>query len=119
MAHFDLIDGNAVALEAVKSIRAPVYAEPRLAKGTGTRSAEGQKVPDEEYKRRKETRELNEGLSRYYPLKVNQSAWGCPELLLKGKHGVTTQHHDIHLPVLFLVLEDVEALPKPSTTPSA
>ena len=102
MAHFDLIDGNAAALEVVKSIRVPVYARSQLKKGTGERTAEGKKAPDAEHNRRNETRELNEELSRYYQLGVNQSVWACPELVLKGKHGLITRHHDIRLLVFFL-----------------
>jgi hypothetical protein len=87
MAHFDLIDWNAVALEAVMTARAPVYPEPRLLKGKGRRTAEGDKFPDAEHKRREETRELNQELSRYFQLPGAQAVWGCPELVLKGKHG--------------------------------
>ena len=86
MTHLDLIDWNAVALEVVETIRVPMYPGPRLIRGTGKRSLQGKKAPDAEHKRRKGTRELNEELSQYYQLAENQTAWGCPELLLKGKH---------------------------------
>jgi hypothetical protein len=97
MAHVDLIDWNAAALKVVELIRTPVYAEPRLTRGAGTRTAQGRKAPDADHRRRMETRQLNEELSRYYPLGENQSVWKCPELLLKGKHDVVTRHHDIQL----------------------
>ena len=87
MAHFDLIGRYVVALEALAKIRVPVYAGPRLLKGAGKRTAQGKKGADSEHKRRKGTRELNQELSRYYPLPAKKVAWGCPELLLKGKHG--------------------------------
>jgi len=87
MAHFDLIDWHAVALEAVKTIRVPVYPEPRLIKGISKRTAQVKKGAEAERKRRKGARGGNEELSRYYLLPANQRAWGCPELLLKGKHG--------------------------------
>jgi len=86
MANFDLIDWNAVALEAVATIRVPIYPGPRLLKGKGKRTAEGKKGADDEHKRRKEARELNQELSRYYQLPVNKLAWSCPELVLKGEH---------------------------------
>ena len=88
MAHFDLIDGNSVALEVVESTRIPVYATHRLTKGAGTRTTQGKKAPDAEHRRRMSTRELNEELSRYYQLGVSQSTWDCPGLLTKGKHSV-------------------------------
>ena len=97
MAHFDLIDWNAVALGVVELTRTPVYAEHRLKKGTGTRSAQGKRAPDAECKRRREIRELNEKLSRYYQLGVGRSEWRCPKLLSKGKHGVIASTHDIPL----------------------
>jgi len=86
MVKFDLIDWNAVALEAVAKIRVPVYPGPRLLKGKGKRTAEGKKGADDEHKRRKGERELNQELSRYYQLPVKKVAWSCPALLLKGKH---------------------------------
>ena len=86
MARLDLIDWNAVALEVVKTIQVRVYAEPRLAKGAGTRTAEGRRAPDAEYRRRKGTRELNEELSQYYQLAANKRVWKCPKLLSMGKH---------------------------------
>ena len=64
----------------------PVYDTPRLTKGIGKRTAKGKSAPDAEYKRRKGTRALNEELSKYYALETNQAAWGCPDLLSKGKH---------------------------------
>ena len=72
MTHFDLIDWIAVALEVVATIRVREYAEPRLFEGRGKRTAEGKKAPDAEHRRRKGTRQLNEELSRYYQLGVNQ-----------------------------------------------
>jgi len=90
MAHFDLIDGNSVALEVVGSTRIPVYAAPRLKKGDGTRTTQGKRAPDAEHRRRMSTRQLNEELSRYYQLGVSQSTWDCPGLLTKGKHSVIT-----------------------------
>jgi len=87
MAHFDLIDWHAVALEAVETIRVPVYPKPRLIKGISKRTAQVKKGAEAERKRRKGARGANEELSRYYLLPANQRAWGCPELLLKGKHG--------------------------------
>jgi hypothetical protein len=63
-----------------------VYPEPRLLKGGCKRTAEGTKAADER-RRRKGTRGLNQELSRYYLLAEGQETWGCPELLLKGKHG--------------------------------
>ena len=90
MAYVDLIDGNAAALEVVKIIRIPVYAAPRLARGVGTRATPGKRASDTEHRRRKGIRRLNEELSQYYQLGVNQPAWGCPALLLKGKHSVIT-----------------------------
>lgn len=86
MVHFDLIEWDAVALEAVKTNRLPVYAGPRLIKGTGKRTAEGKTAPDLEYEKRKGTRDSNEELSRYYELAPKQAAWGCPALLSRGKH---------------------------------
>ena len=62
-----------------------MYTEHRLLKGKGTRTKEGSKGPDSEHKRRTGVRELNEELSKYYQLPGRQTAWGCPELLLKGK----------------------------------
>jgi len=85
MTHFNLIDWNAVALEAVETIREPVYPTPRLLKGKGKQTTDGKKAKAER-RRREGTRELNEKLSRYYQLPGEQPAWGCPELLLNGKH---------------------------------
>ena len=79
---------NAVALEAIEGIRVPVYPGPRLFKGKGERTAEGKKGPDTEHRRRNGTRELNEDLSEFYLLADGKPTWKCPELLLKGKHGV-------------------------------
>ena len=87
MAYLVLIDRNAVALEVVETIRVRVYSEPQLLKGRGERTAMGRKGPDAEDRRRKGTRGVNEELSQYYLLAEGQEAWGCPELLLKGKHG--------------------------------
>jgi len=87
IAHFNLIGWNEVALEVVETIRMPEYDKPRLSKGTGRRTAKGKTAPDEEHRRRTGIRELNEELSRYYLLETNRAAWGCPELLTKGKHG--------------------------------
>jgi len=75
----------------------PVYDAPRLKKGVSTRTTQGKKAPDAEHRRRMGTREINEELSRYYQLGVNQSVWRCPELLRKGKHGTITRHNDIPL----------------------
>jgi len=97
MAHFDLIDCNAAALGVIEFTRAPVYAGPRLKKGTNTRSTQGKKAPDAEHERRKGARDLNGELSRYYQLAVNKSIWECPDLLSKGKHGMITRNHDILL----------------------
>ena len=97
MAHFDLIDWNAAALRVVEQTRTPVYARPQLQKGTGTRSTQGKRASDAEHRRRRAIRGLNEELSRYYQLGVNQSIWECPELLSRGKHSVITQNHDISL----------------------
>ena len=97
MAHFDLIDWNAAALGVLERTRAPVYALPRLKKGTAARSTQGKRASDAEDRRRKEIRRLNEELSRYYQLGVNQSVWGCPDLLLRGKHDVIARNHDIPL----------------------
>jgi len=107
MAHFDLIDWNAVAVRVVERTRAPVYPLPRLKKGTGTRSTQGERASggehrrkralDAENRRRKEIRRLNEQLSRYYELGVNRLVWECPELLSRGKHGVIARNHDIPL----------------------
>jgi len=102
VTHFDLIDWNAVALGVVQTLRVPMYSEPRLIKGTGRRTGEGRKAPDVEHKRRKGIRGLNEELSKYYQLAANQTAWGCPDL-----------------PYSFLVLSDVEGLPKPLVNPYA
>lgn len=93
----DLIDWHAVALEAIYADRPPVYETHKLRRGTGTRSAQGDKASDAEHRRREGIREVNEALSRYYRLPVNQSVWACPELLSKGKHGVITRHRDIPL----------------------
>jgi len=85
MAHFDLIYWDTVALEAVSTIRMPVYSEPRLITGKGIRTKEGSKGPDDEHERRKGTRGLNQELSKYYKLPGKRAAWGSPELLVKGK----------------------------------
>ena len=95
MAH--LIDWNAAALRVVEQTRTPVYARPQLQKGTGTRSTQGKRASDAEHRRRRAIRGLNEELSRYYQLGVNQSIWECPELLSRGKHSVITRYHDISL----------------------
>ena len=87
MAHRDLIDWIAVALEVVATIRVQEYAEPRLTKRRGKRTAEGKKAPDAEHRRREGTRGLNEELSQYYRLADKQDLWECPELLVKGKYG--------------------------------
>ena len=81
-----MIDRNTVALEVVETIRVQVYSEPQLLKGRGERTAMGRRDPDAEHRRRKGTRGVNEELSQYYLLAEGQEAWGCPELLLKGKH---------------------------------
>jgi len=94
MAHLDLIDWNAAALRVVEQTRAPVYAGPRLKGGPSTRSTQGKRASDAEHRRRRGIRGLNEELSRYYQLGVNQSLWGCPELLSRGKHAVITRNHD-------------------------
>jgi len=111
MAHFDLIDWDAVALEVIEMIRVPVYAAPQLIKGTGKRTAQGKKAPDAEHKKRKVTRKLNRELSRYYELAPKQAGWGCPDLLSKGEHG---RDHSTprHSPYLYSlpVLSDVEGL---------
>jgi len=87
-AHIDLIDGNAAALKVIQAKGpVPVYDTHRLAKGAGKRSAQGEKAPDMEHRRRVVTRGLNEELSKYYRLAMNKPAWKCPELLSKGKHG--------------------------------
>jgi len=100
MAHFDLINGNSVALEVVRPIRIPVYTTHRLKKGPGTRTTQGKSASDAEDRRRIGTRELNEELSRYYQLGVNQPNWECPGLLRKGKHDVATLSiMTSHLPV--------------------
>jgi len=105
MANFDLIDWNAVALKAVAKIRVPVYPGPRLLKGKGKLTAEGKKCAVAEHKRRKGIRGLNQEPSRYYQLPVNQAAWGCPELLLKGKYGATTRQRDIPLTCILFSVE--------------
>jgi len=92
MVHFNLIDWNTVALEAVATIREPVYPEHRLFKGKTKQIAQVKKGAKAERKRRKGTRELNEKLSRYYPLPGDQGVWRSPELLLKGKHGCDRSH---------------------------
>jgi len=86
--HFDLIDWNEVALEVVETTRMAVYDTHRLSGGNGKRTAKGKSAPDAEHRRRKAIRRLNKKLSRYYLLETNQAAWGCPELLKKGKHAM-------------------------------
>lgn len=114
MAHFGLIDRDPVALQFVETIREPVYETPRLTSGKGTRTARGEKAPDAEQRRREGIRELNEELSRYYPLITSQGAWGCPELLSKGKHGRdhSASRHSTYSHY-FLVLRDIESIPTP------
>ena len=85
--HPDLINLDVVALEAVKRRRKPVYSEPRLTKGAGRRTTQGKKASDVEHRRREGVRELYEELNQYYQLATIQAVWGCPELLVKGKHG--------------------------------
>ena len=58
----------------------------QLARGAGMRTKQGKRAADEEYRRRSAIRELNEELSKYYQLEGDQAAWGCPQLLLEGKH---------------------------------
>ena len=119
MEHFDLTDWNPVALEVIQMMWIPVYDTSRLTTGTGMRAGPSKKAHTER-RRRQGIRRLSEELSRYYPLPANQSAWGCPELLSKGKHGVITRRHDAPFTcVLFLVLGDVEGLLNPSAAPSA
>ena len=115
MTYINLIDWNAVALETIQR-REPVYSAPKLVKGKGKRTTQGNKAPDAEYRRRAGIREVNEQLSRYYET-LDPQGWKCPDLLVKGKHdhNHSASRHSAHL-CSFLVLREV-AGPEPPTTP--
>ena len=80
------VDCNAAAVRVIRVIRPLVNQEPRLFTGKGQRTAEGSKHPDKEFERRKEEKRLFQELSRYYPLRQNQSGWARPSLFSLGKH---------------------------------
>lgn len=81
------IGRSSVALDAVKTIRVPMYPEHRLfeAKTRVERTVAGKKRADAEHRRREGARELNEELSQHYLLDVDREVWTAPGLLLEGK----------------------------------
>ena len=113
VTHLDLIGRNVVALEALGTIRTPVYPTPRLSTGRGNRIAEGETTPNSECRRRMRRRELYEQLSRYHALPNGYQEWHCPELLSRGKYNrgrfVQRQFTYLHHSVLW----DVERIPRP------
>ena len=86
MVPFKLIDWNAVALEAIREWRTPVYDTPRLRKaGKTDRTAAGEKNADEGHERRRMLRQLHGELSRYYLLEGKKKTWSTTTLVSKGE----------------------------------
>ena len=86
MVHLGLIGCNAVALEAVRTINAAVYAEPRLATTHHPRTTVGVRAADLRHEKRIRMRRLSEELSRYYVLPEGEVKWVRPRLLLEGEY---------------------------------
>ena len=86
--HFDLTDRNAVALEVVRMLHPiPVYAQPQLRRGPHHSQGANLNEPvGKVKKRRRDTRLINEELSRYYQVPPEWSGWECRSLLKKGKY---------------------------------
>lgn len=114
MAHINLIGWSTVALEVVQK-REPVYGAPKLSTGYGGRTTQGKRAPDAGHKRKTGIRRVSEELSRYYET-LEQQEWGCPELLVKGKHNRnhSASRHSAYL-YSFVVLKEVENLQPPAT----
>ena len=85
MTHWNLIDCNVVALEAISKTREPIYPDNRLffrnfkqaMEDDSHDKARGNKVL---------TQSLYEKLSRYYPLPRGLAAWTRVELLPQGRN---------------------------------
>ena len=86
----DPITWNIVATGIIPAIRKLEYTQPRLVPAGATRMAKvatcRSKFAISEFERREEERRLFQELSKYYPLKRGQRAWGRPELSSLGKH---------------------------------
>ena len=115
MAHFDLMDRNAAALEVIENRREPIYDEPHLLKGRVKRTAAGTKESDTECERRKRVRRVNEELSRYYGLEDDDDTWMATDLLERGRHenNHSTSWLFAHL-CYFAVLDELKSIPIPS-----
>ena len=86
MAHFKLIDWNAVALGAIREWRKPIYTKPLLRKaGKTERTAAGEKNADEGHERRRMLRQLHGELSRYFLLQGKKKSWSTTTLVSKGE----------------------------------
>ena len=92
MAHFNLIDRNSAALEAIKNRRGPVCHESQLKRGRRGRTKVGVKANDQEYRRRMEMHGVLKDLSRYYPLPERKKWWSTNTLVVEGKRRMITRH---------------------------
>ena len=84
-----LIDRDAVALEVVMTRQTLKYSIPCFKRGKGKAGPlDSKKGSERERKRRKDTREIYEGLSKYYHVPDGQIEWVGSGLLREGKRVV-------------------------------
>ena len=119
MTHFDLIDLNVVALEALYQVSASD--RPSLRKSGGGQKGKGKRdlFAERERRRRKGIRELYAELGSFYGPPEGGPKWKCPKLLSRGKLGCDHSTPYIPLTRTPLVLQDIGSLPKPPATSSA
>ena len=83
----NLTDRNSDAAEVISVFLQPVYNEDRLHRVHGQRTGTGSKRADGEYRRRNDTRQVYQRLSRLYRLEGGRDSWTMTELASRGKHG--------------------------------
>ena len=116
MTHFDLIDLNVVALEAIRALyKVPASnGPPSLGKfGDDLRGPRAGR----EKRRRMGIRVLYEELGKFYEPPKDGLTWTCPKLLSQGKLGCNHSTPYIPLTCTPLVLRDLD--PNPHAISSA
>ena len=79
-----------MAVDIISTIRKLEYSQPRLVPAGALARVQvatcRSKLANSELERRNEERQLFQELSKYYPLKRGQKAWGRPNLSSLGEH---------------------------------
>lgn len=83
----DPVTYDAVAVNAIPTIRELEYSQPRLLSGYELENVATcrSKSANDQFERKNGERQLFQELSKYYPLKQGHRAWGRSELLSLGE----------------------------------